>query len=541
MGSGTLAEEISAAMRSAGIRTVRCSWKRGLPPFDEPPKSLSLIWPGADRDPSLILKAMAAVDRLGDGLKLLSGVSYLGGCFGFPRASGPAKHVGNAASAAVGGLVKSAVRELPGCFGRVLDIPFAAYEMPHSGFPEQFLAALLSPGPVEIGLPGRDLFVTPQMAPYAVPDLGPFFPLSEGDTVVATGGGRGVTASLLLELARRSRPRFVILGRTPLGPPEPAWLAELPDQRAIARALHERAPGLAPRELASRARLTLNSREIRSTLSALRSLGSEAHYVDGPFDVPASAEAAARYVKFRFGPVRGLVHGAGVIMDHLVKGKSAGDFAKVFGTKAALAQTLLAAFQDEPLKAIVFMSSSSARFGRKAQADYAAGNEVLNKLAWEERRSRPDAAVLSPSFGPFEGGMVDGRLAGLFASEGVGLIGLKAGARTVARLLGLGPGGPCETVVLGPGTDPAALDGYGPLAQAAIGVTNGSGFDPSSDEAAIGVANGSGFDPPPGEAAPGGGYAGPGGPGGSALAGGSGSEPGTSSPRAAPGRGKDRN
>jgi NAD(P)-dependent dehydrogenase (short-subunit alcohol dehydrogenase family) len=401
---------------------------------------------------------MGAVDRLSGGLKLVAGISCLGGSFGFGRAGGPASHAGNAASAAVGGLVKSAARELDGCSGRVLDIPPAAYGMPQPGFAENCLAALLSPGPVEVGLPGRDLFVTPALKACGVPDLTGYFPLSPGDTVVATGGGRGVTAAVLLELARRARPRFVILGRTPLGPPEPGWLAELPDQKAITRALHERAPGLAPRELSLRARLTLNSREIRATLDALRALGSDAEYLAGPFDDPASAESCARRVKFRFGPVKGLVHGAGVILDHAVRGKSPEDFAKVYGTKAVLAQTLLSAFQDEPLSAIVFMSSSSARFGRAAQADYAAGNEVLNKLAWEEREARPDATVLSPSFGPFAGGMVDGRLAGLFASEGVGLIDVGAGARTTARLLGLGPGGPCEIVVLGPGTDPAALD-----------------------------------------------------------------------------------
>jgi 3-oxoacyl-(acyl-carrier-protein) synthase/acyl carrier protein len=485
MGSGTLAEEISRALLSVGVRTVECSWRRDLPPFPEAPRSLVLVWPGADRDPSLILSAMEAVDRLGDGLRLLCGVSYLGGCFGFERTAGPAKPVGNAASAAVGGLVKSACREL-GCAGRVLDVPFATHEMPHSGFQEQFLTALFSRGPVEIGLPGRDLFVTPTLMPWDVPERADFFPLSPGDTVVATGGGRGVTAAVLLELARRARPRFVVLGRTPLGPTEPPWLAGLKDAREITRALHERAPGLAPRELSQRARLTLNAREIRATLAALRSLGSEAEYVAGPFDDPASADAAARRVKFRYGPVKALVHGAGVIMDHEVKGKSARDFAKVYATKAVLAQSLLTAFQDDPLALILFMSSSSARFGRKAQADYAAGNEVLNKLAWEERRARPDATVLSPSFGPFEGGMVDQRLAGLFASEGVGLIGMKAGARTVARVLGQGPAGPCELVILGPGTDPSlmAADGGFPVD------ASGGPFDPTGPTATAFVPTG---------------------------------------------------
>jgi hypothetical protein len=121
------------------------------------------------------------------------------------------------------------------------------------------------------------------------------------------------------------------------------------------------------------------------------------------------------------------------------------------------AQHLLEAFQPEPLRLIVFFSSSTARFGRQGQGDYAAGNEVLNKTAWELSLLHPRARVLAVNWGPWAGGMVGESLAGQFRAEGVGLIGLKEGAETFVRLIRSPVGDPAEVVVLGQGTDLEAL------------------------------------------------------------------------------------
>ena len=117
-----------------------------------------------------------------------------------------------------------------------------------------------------------------------------------------------------------------------------------------------------------------------------------------------------------------------------------------------LAQLLLEAFQPEPLKLLVFFSSSTARFGRQGQADYAAGNEVLNKTAWEMAMLHPHCRVLALNWGPWAGGMVGEALAGQFKSQGVGLIGRKEGAETFAKLIKSPAGDPAEVIVLGPGT-----------------------------------------------------------------------------------------
>src|SRR5206468_5511092 len=103
-------------------------------------------------------------------------------------------------------------------------------------------------------------------------------------------------------------------------------------------------------------------------------------------------------------------------------------FARVVGTKVDGLQNLLRATAEDPLRVIALFSSSTGRFGRAGQADYAAANEVLNKLAQREAARRPSCRVVAVNWGPWEGGMVTPGLQKLFESEGVGLIPLADGA-----------------------------------------------------------------------------------------------------------------
>src|SRR5262249_33758629 len=94
-------------------------------------------------------------------------------------------------------------------------------------------------------------------------------------------------------------------------------------------------------------------------------------------------------------------------------------------------------------------SSSTARFGRTGQVAYAAANEVLNKWAQREAAQRPACRVVALDWGPWDGGMVTPALKPLFASEGIPLIPLRAGARHVVTEIEAARGAPVEVVILG--------------------------------------------------------------------------------------------
>ena len=101
-------------------------------------------------------------------------------------------------------------------------------------------------------------------------------------------------------------------------------------------------------------------------------------------------------MRSELGPIRGLVHGAGVLADRKIEDQTDEQFARVFETKVAGLDALLQAIGSDDLRALVLFSSSTARFGRTGQVAYAAANEVLNKRA---RRRGPGPAGLPGRLG----------------------------------------------------------------------------------------------------------------------------------------------
>jgi NAD(P)-dependent dehydrogenase (short-subunit alcohol dehydrogenase family) len=128
----------------------------------------------------------------------------------------------------------------------------------------------------------------------------------------------------------------------------------------------------------------------------------------------------------RHGRIHGVVHGAGLIEDKLLRDKTTDSFARVFSTKVVSARTLAAKLSSEVLFFVMFSSISGA-FGNRGQSDYAAANDALDKLAHHLFRTVP-GRVLSINWGPWSGaGMVGPELEREYERRGIGLIPLEAG------------------------------------------------------------------------------------------------------------------
>jgi hypothetical protein len=112
------------------------------------------------------------------------------------------------------------------------------------------------------------------------------------------------------------------------------------------------------------------------------------------------------------------------------------------------ARILAERLRPERLKFCVFFTSIASRFGNKGQADYAAANEVLSKLALELDRRWP-CRVVSITWGPWSGvGMVS-HLAGHLAQRGVTLISPEEGTRFLLDDLSAGRKGEAEILIAG--------------------------------------------------------------------------------------------
>ncbi|MFJ5156195.1 SDR family NAD(P)-dependent oxidoreductase [Streptomyces sp. NPDC088353] len=360
----------------------------------------------------------------------------------------------------IAGLTRTAAKEWPGASVKAVDCERG--DRSDEEVAEAIVRELLEGGPdPEVGLRADGTRTTLRAVPAPVMPDGTRRITSES-VVVATGGARGVTAAALLDLARTHRPRIVLLGRTAPAP-EPEGLASAADEPTLTRLLAERstedAADSSPARIAARAREILAAREVRATLAALEEAGSPARYVQVDVRDGDAVAAALRDVRDAWGPVTGIVHGAGVLADKLIADKTDEQVELVMSTKVDGLRALLAATADDPLDVICLFSSVAAVFGNAGQSDYAMANEILGQVASAEQARRPGCLVRCVAWGPWRGGMVTPALAGHFGRSGVPLIPLEQGAAAFTAELDSTAGE--ARVVLVAGDDPAALSPAG--------------------------------------------------------------------------------
>ncbi|MFJ7084030.1 SDR family NAD(P)-dependent oxidoreductase [Streptomyces griseus] len=411
---------------------------------------------------SALRAARAVASRAAADGGVFVSVQDTGGDFGLGgRAAGRAWLGG------VAGLARTAAKEWPDASVRVVDCERGGRD--DEEVAEAVVRELLrGGGDPEVGLRADGARALLRMAAEPVTPGGAGR-ITADSVIVATGGARGVTAAALLDLARTHRPRIVLLGRTDPAA-EPAGLEAAADEAALTRLLADRPAEVAadpsPARIAERAREILAAREVRSTIAELEAAGSAVRYVRADVRDADALASALREVRETWGPVTGIVHGAGVLADKLIADKTDEQAELVMSTKVDALRALLAATADDPLDTICLFSSVAAVFGNAGQSDYALANEVLRQVASAEQARRPGCLVRCVAWGPWQGGMVTPALAAHFGRSGVPLIPLAQGAAAFTAELDGAVGEVC--VVLAAGDDPAALSPAGAARRAQL-------------------------------------------------------------------------
>ncbi|MDF3054544.1 MAG: omega-3 polyunsaturated fatty acid synthase subunit, PfaA, partial [Gammaproteobacteria bacterium] len=305
-------------------------------------------------------------------------------------------------AAGISGLLKTAAQEWPKAHCKMVDLQRADQTVDRLA--DRLLEEVLQDDTaLEVSLlaDGRRMVlgVAENSTQRLLPTLS-LLSLHDGDVMLVTGGARGVTATCLIALAQQVKLRFVLFGRTAL--------PEETDQFEMAQT-----------EAELQAALLLHYKE----------QNLKADYL--PVDVldEAALQKAVNGVRERWGPIAGVVHGAGVLADKLITQKTSEQFEMVFNTKVIGLNNLLSVTCKDALKALVLFSSVAGRFGNPGQCDYAMANEVLNKVAQNYQRQHPSCLVKSINWGPWESGMVNAQLKKLFAARGVALIPMAVGAQ----------------------------------------------------------------------------------------------------------------
>src|SRR6185437_750783 len=400
----------------------------------------------------LLARGMAnELQRAADnGSALLLAATSMGGAFGSDTtATLPADF--SPSQGGVAGLIKSLAHEWPHVLVRVVDLDCRAAS---DKLADNLLAELSdTTGPIEIGYRGeRRLTLHCVPAPLEESSKSPLA-LGHDSTVLLTGGARGITAAVALELARRYQPNLVLVGRSPLPEdteaPDTANVTGAAELKAalIARLRREGRPA-SPAIVEAAYQRLLHDREIRGNIERLKDAGARVHYYQADVRDEAPLSAVLDDVYRRFGTIDGVIHGAGVIQDKLIGDKTPESYDRVFGTKVESALILSRRLKFEQLQFCVFFTSVAGRFGNRGQSDYAAANEVLAKLAVHLERDWP-GRVVSIAWGPWSTiGMVS-ELEQLLGERGLQMIPPEVGPLFLDDELRLGHKGACEVVIAG--------------------------------------------------------------------------------------------
>jgi NAD(P)-dependent dehydrogenase (short-subunit alcohol dehydrogenase family) len=379
---------------------------------------------------------------LAGGARAVLVVTATGGTFGRTAQDDPS-------DLGLRGLMRTIAAEYPGVLARAVDVQ--PKDSPHA-IAAQLLAELADrSGPAvtgyrgsrRVGLRVRETQPLPATASVLGEGssrdkdsaLGEGSALSEGSVlsrdsvVLLTGGARGITALVAIALAERSGCHVELIGRTaPPGVADPEMDAA-PDPAAVRRVLIGRGMS-SPRGIEAAAGAVLRDREVRATLARLRESAASVRYHRADVRDESGTGSVLGDVYARHGRLDGVIHGAGVLEDRLVRDKEPESFARVYGTKVDGARSLLAGLRDD-VRFVVLFGSVSGVFGNRGQADYSAANDALDSLA-HQWSARCAGRVVAVDWGPWAGGgMVSPVLEREYARRGITLIDPAAGVSSL--------------------------------------------------------------------------------------------------------------
>ncbi|WP_380285859.1 KR domain-containing protein [Kitasatospora purpeofusca] len=274
------------------------------------------------------------------------------------------------------GLAKGLPREVPNCNIRILDL---TAEHTAEQTADLVSRELYRWGAFEIGhRAGRRYSLR---ARHAQPGP-PVRTLRPGDTVVMSGGGRGIGYALARSLAEDFGARVVVSGRG-AAPDAGAVPALALDEREFRRYRDERlreavAGRRVPQVRAGLEKLA-QERELWANLASARADGLRIDYVQCDITDP---EQVARLVDEAGDRLAGVVHNAGVDVPVRLPGKTEQIVSLVVRVKVGGFLNLLRAVADRP-RPVFFCSvgSLTGRWGGMVgQLDYGAANEALSRL-----------------------------------------------------------------------------------------------------------------------------------------------------------------
>ncbi|AVT37186.1 type I polyketide synthase [Plantactinospora sp. BB1] len=250
----------------------------------------------------------------------------------------------------------------------------------------------------------------PTLRPMPVRPTRVVQPLDDGDVLLVTGGGKGITAECALALATDTGAKMAVLGRS-----DPA-----------------------------------DDPELAANLSRMAAAGVRLHYARADVTDPAQVRQAVAELTTALGPVTAVLHGAGRNEPAALANLDADAFRRTFAPKIDGLRAVLDAVDPDRLRLLVSFGSIIGRAGLRGEAHYATANEWLADLTAEVAARHPGCRALCLEWSVWSGVGMGERLSvveGLYR-DGITPITPDDGVRLLRRLLA-DPEAPAAVVVSG--------------------------------------------------------------------------------------------
>lgn len=285
----------------------------------------------------------------------------------------------------VAGCLKSIARELPQATVRIVNTD--AGDLRHG----------LAQATVEIGSAYPLCEVCYRDDVRHVIKLAPVARLAEDDVpylgrdavVLATGGGRGVTAVMAEELLRRFGCTVIAVGRTDLAD-APDVIRDMDEQSfrqyeaEFYREALAQGKGRKIVEVKRQYQAYQAVNELSQTIKRLSQLGGRFEYQSLDINNVEAVERLVDSVYDRYGRIDLVVHGAGIQLSKMLLKKPLSEFRSVVATKLASLGALYRACRaragDRPVH-YHLLTSAFSYMGNDGQPDYGAANEAMNRIA----------------------------------------------------------------------------------------------------------------------------------------------------------------
>ncbi|MET8544670.1 type I polyketide synthase [Kitasatospora sp. NPDC004799] len=233
-------------------------------------------------------------------------------------------------------------------------------------------------------------------------------PLDDGDVLLVTGGGKGITAECALAMAKDSGAGLALIGRA-----DPAADAEL-----------------------------------AGNLARMEAAGLRYRYARA--DVTSAEEVAAAVAELEagLGPVTAVLHGAGRNQPAALDALTAEDFRQTLAPKTEGLEAVLAAVAPERLKLLITFGSIIGRAGLRGEAHYATANDWMTELTLRFQQRHPQARALALEWSVWSGAGMGERLGVVEAliREGITPISTENGIQVLREVLADPSAGPVLVV-----------------------------------------------------------------------------------------------